>query len=238
MSPGRNLENPTAKVVVGEVMKQERKRGRGPFHDWRYPGAVAVLLAVLSSLIGLYTITAQRADQNRRTELLVAQIDTLEDRATTAERRADDAARASIENSRLLENNAALLEEVRGIAANLDQVVAEQNRSAASRGALVEGAIRRIIDGISQGNEGVIEALREIRVLIDQNSETLRRLDALIAEAEANARSEGREPGHAEEESQPPPEPTPEPPPPESPVMEPSEDDEDEGVLDQLVGGS
>ncbi len=235
MSPGRNLENPTAKVVVGEVMKQERKRGRGPFHDWRYHGAVAVLLAVLSSMIGLYTITAQRADQNRRTELLVAQIDKMEDRATTAERRADDAARASIENSRLLENNASLLEEVRGIAANLDQVVAEQNRSAASRGALVEGAIRRIIDGISQGNEGVIEALREIRVLIDQNSETLRRLDALIAEAEANARSEGREPGHTEEEATPTTTTTA-----PSPAMAPSEDEDgdDEGVLDQLVGGS
>ncbi len=182
--------NDTAARVLEEVRRERRRRR--PLTDWRYPAAVATLLFVASSLIGLFTITRQRDAQNEVTTALLVQVDRLEERAAGAEKRAAEAARLSEDNARLLENNARLLEEVRGLAAEVDHIVAAEAESDAQRGPLIDATIRRILDGIEDGNAGVVAALAELRGLVQANGDVLARLDRLIAEAEAEAREDGR----------------------------------------------
>lgn len=209
--------NETARRTLEEVRAERRRRGL--LTDWRYPAALAAVLFVLSSLIGLFTITRQRDAQNEVTSALLVQVDRLEERAASAEERAATAARLSEDNARLLENNARLLEEVRGLATDVDRIVAADAEREAQRGPLVEAAIRRIIAGIEDGNADVVVALNEIRALVGANSEVLVRLDRLIAEAEAEAREDGR-PTAAEQEAAPPTTTTTAPPPPPPPPPE------------------
>jgi hypothetical protein len=198
----------TAERVLAQVRRDHRRR------DWRWPAALAALLFVVSSLVALFTITRQRDAQNQVTAALLAQVERLEARAASAEARAADAAQVGEANARLLENNARLLEEVRALAADLDAIAASTARREAERGPVIDKAIRRILDGIEAGNATTVEALAELRTLLEGNAELLARLDRLEAEAEANAAAEGRRPGQPEPAAplDPTPEPEPEPP--------------------------
>ncbi len=234
--------NKTAKDTLAQVRSDHPRpvlRRVRRLADWRLVAALAVLSISLSSLIGLYTVTQQRDDQNKITDALTREIALLESRAEGAEgaaaraaEQADLAADLGADNRKLLEDQSSLLREVNEIALAVDAVLTEQGVVAAGREKLVAAAIARILDGIAAGNEGLEEAITELRALVGTNAEALARLDRLIAEAENEARDDGRQ-TVAEEEAGVPAQTTTTttpPPPPTTTTTEP-----DGGLLDPLL---
>ncbi len=189
MRQHRKLQNETARQVVKEVLSQSPI---SRLKDYRFPAAIAAACLGISVVLGLFTVIAQRSDQNKRTDQLVAQIIRLEDRAEQAEARASDAANQARANIDLTAANNKLLQEVAAIAANVDRLLAAEAESDAQRQPAIEAAIREIIAGVRSGNRDIETALVDIRSLLESNAATLHRVDALIAEAEADAAAEGR----------------------------------------------
>lgn len=189
MRSEKTLQNETAKKVVKEVLKHSPI---GSFKDFRFPAAVASACLGISVVLGLFTVIAQRSDQNKRTDQLVGEIIKLEERATQAEARAAQAAEQSMINTSLIEANNSILRDIAELTTNVDRLLADSARDAAQRQPLIDAAIKEIISGVQSGNRDIETALADIRILLESNAATLRKVESLVAEAEANAASEGR----------------------------------------------
>lgn len=207
--------NDTAKRVLASVRDERRRRRCPPRIDWRFLGALALLLFAVSSVVGLFTITRQRDAQSAafaalvdEVAVLIAQNDRLEEQAAAAEERAAEAARQAARSAELIAENNRVNEEIRAIAMDLDQVLLGQTERDAQRGPLIDQAIRRILTDVGAGNADIVAALRELSVLVQADSAILERLDRLIAEAEAEAADDER-PSAGDPATTPPPVPPP-----------------------------